>query len=112
MIDERYQDPEEIYNADDKESVNRARKKAKRKDIMRSEVIGAIMSKKEGRELIYHWLEFCDIFGNQFGTDPYATAFNCGMANVGKMIWSEVEAAAPESCILMRKEAKKDEKVD
>jgi hypothetical protein len=51
------------------------------------------------------------MFGNpHVRGDPYDTAFNIGMANLAKLIWQDVENAAPESCALMLKEAKADEK--
>ena len=96
------------YNADDPAQVNRARKKAAREKIQHDEVIRGIMSVKEGRKWIHHIIQFCDVFGNPHVAGmPDATAFNCGMANAGKMVWAEVEEAAPEFCTLMLKEAKK-----
>jgi len=96
------------YNADDPKQVNRARKKAAREKLQHDEVIRGIMSVKEGRKWIYHILEFSCMFGNPIASgDPYSTYANIGMANIGKMIWSEVEDAAPEFCTLMLKEAKK-----
>ena len=113
MSQEPYKDQfeEENYNADDPEQVNKARKKAKRAEIQRQEVIRGIMSVKEGRAWIYHILEFSSMFGNPIASgDPYATYCNIGMANLGKMIWAEVEEATPEYCTTMLKEAKKNAK--
>ena len=94
------------YNADDREQVNKARKKAARAKIQREEVIRGIMSVKEGRAWVHHIIiEFCDAFGNPHVAGvPDATAFNCGMANAGKKIWAEVQEASPEFCIKMLKE--------
>lgn len=102
---------EQDYNADDPQQVNRARKKAAREKIQHDEVIRGIMSVKEGRKWVYHILEFSSMFGNPVVRgDVYDTHVNIGMANLGKMIWAEIEDAAPEFCTLMLKEAKKNAK--
>ncbi len=101
---------EQDYNADDPEQVNRARKKAAREKIQHDEVIRGIMSVKEGRKWVYHILAFSSMFGDPVGPDVYATHVNIGMANIGKMIWAEIEDAAPEFCSLMLREAKKNAK--
>ena len=104
---------EDQYNADDKEQVNKARKKAARAKIQRDEVIRGIMSVKEGRAWIYHILEASFMFGNPIVRgDSHETYCNIGMANLGKMIWMEIEEAAPELCIKMRKEAGKNEETE
>ena len=98
---------DDSYDANDPKEVNRARKKAAREKMQHDEVIRGIMSIREGRKWIYHILEFSSMFGNPIGSDVYATHVNIGMANIGKMIWAEVEDAAPEFCATMLKEAKK-----
>jgi len=101
----------EQYNADDPEQVERAKKKSEIKDFARSEEIRKLMSTKDGRELMNSWLTFLDMFGNPYvAGDVYGTHINIGMANAGKFIWSQLEEVVPEQCILMRKEAREDEK--
>lgn len=110
MIEDKYLQEEEPYNADDRVQVNKARKKAAREKAQRNEVIQGIMSVKEGRKWVNHILEFCCMFGDPHVIgDVYATHINIGMANAGKMIWAEVEEASPESCSLMLKEARQNE---
>ena len=100
----------EQYNADDPKHVATATKRAKREKLLRDETIRLLMSKKDGRSWVNHLLTMGDMFGNpHVRGDPYDTAFNIGMANLAKLIWMEVERAAPESCILMLKEAKENE---
>lgn len=109
--EENQSEVEGSYNADDKASVNKARKKAARERILQDEVVRGIMSVREGRVWIYRLLEFCDLFGNpHINGQPDATSFNCGMQNVARKIWLEVEAAAPEDTMKMLKEAKENEK--
>lgn len=102
-------DREESYNADDKEQVNKARKRAKRQILLREEALRKIMADKECRAWIAGILAFCDIDGNpHVPGQADSTAFNCGMANAGRMIWSAVKSAAPENAVLMLKENEND----
>ena len=101
---------EEQYNADNPEHVDKARKKAKREKILRDETIRTLMAKKDGRAWVHYVITQGDMFGNpHVPGDPCGTAFNVGMANLAKLIWQDVEDAAPESCVLMIKEAKQNE---
>lgn len=103
---------EEQYNADDEKKIEKARKREAKKKYERDEAIRNLMSTKGGRAWVHHILDFGDMFGNPIVRgDPYDTYNNLGMANLAKMIWSEVEDVAPESCLLMRKEAKENEKL-
>ena len=107
MTDEEEQIQED-YNADDKEQVNKARKKAKREQLLREQTIREIMKVKEIRAWLYHILEFSEMFVTpHVPNDVYATHINIGRSEMGKFIWTEIESAAPELCVLMRKEAKK-----
>lgn len=108
MEEEREEQP---YNANDAKQVNSARKRAARKKILQDEIIRGIMSVKEGREWINHILTMGDMFGNpHVRGDAYDSAFNMGMANLAKLIWMEIEEVVPESCAMMRKEARDNEK--
>lgn len=99
------------YNADDPKQVENKRKKAQKEEFLRSETIRSLMSKKDGRAWVHYLLMQGDMFGNPMVRgDPYDTAFNIGMANFAKLIWQEVESASPESCVLMLKEAKENER--
>lgn len=103
----------ETYNAEDPKQYAAAQKKAQREKYQREETIRLLMSKKDGRAWVHHILVQGDMFGNpHVRGDPYDTAFNIGMANLAKLIWQDVEAASPESCLLMIKEAKQNEKPD
>lgn len=102
---------DEQYNAEDSKQIKAAEKKAQREKFLREETILNLMSKKDGRAWIHYILTQGDMFGNpHVRGDPYDSAFNMGMANMARLIWIEVENAAPESCVLMLKEAKENEK--
>lgn len=101
---------EDQYNAENSEHIEKANKKAKREKLLRDETIRELMGKKDGRAWVYYLIDQGQMFGNPMVRgDPYDTAFNIGMANMAKLIWQEVESAAPESCALMLKEAKQNE---
>ena len=102
---------EEDYNADDREQVNRARKKAARQRIIFDEVIRGVMAVKEFRQWIYHIIQETDMFGDPHVIgDTNSTFINIGRSNMGKFLWQELENAAPEFCMTMLKEAKKNAK--
>lgn len=110
--DENTPEIQESYNADDKHQVNKARKRAARKKLIQEEAIRRIMGDKDCRAWIAGVLSFCDIDGNpHVPGEPDSTAFNCGMANAGRMIWCEIKEAAPESAVMMLKEASENEKI-
>lgn len=98
---------ERPFNAGDPIEVNKARKRASRKNSERLRVIQALMQHEDGRKWIYGLLERCHIYGNPIvPNDPYLTYANLGEANVGKFIMSDVVAAAPEEYLQMCKEAR------
>lgn len=100
----------ESYNADDKEQVNKARKRAKREELLRKEVVRGIMSIQEGRAWLYDYLSNCGTFTSPFHPNENQTNFNCGMQHIGHLIQEDIMRAAPESYWKMIKEAEKNEK--
>ena len=101
----------EEYNADNEEHVKRAEKKAEKARFLRDETIRKLMSSKDGRAWIDHLLESFDMLGNPIVRgDPYETYNNIGMANAAKLLWIEIESVVPEALVLMRKEARENEK--
>lgn len=98
---------ERPYDASDPQAVNLARKKSSRRTADRLEMVKAMMELPRGREWMYNLLDSCFIFGNPFVPgQPDSTAFNLGMANVGKRILQDINTAAPDQYMLMLKEAK------
>lgn len=95
------------YNADDEKQVQTAKKKAELEEALRLEVIRNVMTNAHGRKWIYDFLDRCFIYGNPFiPGQPDTTAFNNGVANVGKILLADVQAAAPDLYMQMIKEAK------
>src|ERR1700719_1100745 len=83
---------EEPFNADDRESVNKRRKSAARREKAHLTVVRNIMLNEAGRAWMYDKLEACKIFGNPIrivdggGVDPLGTLFNIGEQNIGKLL--------------------------
>lgn len=99
------QEAEKSYDASDPSSVNKARQRAGRKKASELEVISTIMSTTQGRAWMYGILESCMIFGNPFVPGQAdSTAFNLGMANIGKRILQDIMKAAPDQYLKMCKE--------
>ncbi len=98
---------EEQFDSSSPESVNKARKKEGRRRAARLRVVEALMQHEDGRRWIYELLERCHIFGNPLVRgDAYATHFNIGEANIGRIVLADVVAAAPDQYVLMCQEAK------
>src|SRR3954468_12042211 len=97
---------EESYNTSDPLQVNKARKKAARTRSDRLEFIKAAMQHEQGRAWFYDILLFCKTINTPFTDDPYTTAFNCGMQNLGFRILSDIQDAAPQQYLQMVTEAR------
>lgn len=95
------------YNADDPKQVKTARKRVEQEEALKHDVIRNIMITPHGRKWIYGWLDQCFIYGNPFVPgQPDASAFNMGMANIGKVLLADVQVAAPDLYMQMIREAK------
>ena len=98
------------FDASDATAVSNARKKAGRKKVNRLRVIEAVMEQPEGRKWMYGVLSMCHIYSTPFVQgDPYASAFQMGEQNIGNMLLSDVQAAAPTNYLLMCKEGNADD---
>lgn len=101
----------EAYDTSDKEQVNRARKKSARTRADRLEFVKASMSFEQGRAWLFDVLNFCHLFQNPFvagGEDgARATDFKLGEFNIGLMILSDIQTAAPQDYLKMITENKK-----
>lgn len=102
---------EEIYNADDREQVNkRANAERKRSARLRREeleFVRAIMSSPQGRKWMNNLIIECKSWGNPIiPGDVYLTYANLGSQNIGKKLFQDIGEAAPNEYILMMKEAR------
>lgn len=86
--------------------VNNARKKYARTRATRLKFVEAAMTTFEGRSWFYDTLVRCKVFNTPYTIDPYQTAFNCGMANIGLQVLDDVQTVAAKNYILMMEENK------
>lgn len=49
-----------------------------------------IMSREEGRFLMWDWMTSCGVFDNQFSPDPHVNAFNSGVRSMGLKVQSDL----------------------
>lgn len=97
---------EETVDTSDPVSVNRSRKKASRTRADRLEFVKAAMGVEQGRAWFYDLLVRCRTINTPFSTDPYDTAFKCGMQNIGLSVMLDIQDAAPDKYITMVTEAR------
>lgn len=97
---------EETFDTSDREQVNKARKKASRTRADRLEFVKAAMGLEQGRAWFYDLLVRCRTINTPFSTDPYDTAFKCGMQNIGLTIMLDIQDAAPDKYLTMVTEAR------
>lgn len=71
----------------------------------RQEMVMAVMTMPQGRELIWEILEWCRPFANPFKYDALATAFACGEMNIGQRLIAAIQPACPDLYMQMTTEA-------
>lgn len=94
------------YDGGDPAQVKTKRQRAKRAEDRRLAALRGLMSIPEGRWLMRWHFELCHIHATSMRVDPYQTAFNEGMRNVGLAWLSDIIRVAPDEYLLMMKEAK------
>lgn len=95
---------DERYDASDPKKVKAARKKEKFIDKTYLNDMKYILSLKQGRRLIWKYMENAGIFRTSF-TGNSTTFFNEGRRDIGLQILADVMAADPDKYILMSKES-------
>lgn len=100
------QDQEESYDTSEPLEVNKAKKKASRTRADRLKFVEAAMSMEQGRAWFYDVLVRCKVFNTPFQEDPYRTAFNCGMLNIGLMLLDDIQTSSPNQYSTMISENK------
>ena len=91
-------------NAADKDQVVKEAKLEKTKRLVEIDDIKVVLSTRAGRRFIWKHLTGTGIFQSCF-TGNSATFFNEGRREVGLKILAEVNAASPDSYLLMMKES-------
>lgn len=98
------EETEELTDTSDAQQINKKKKKEARTRADRLHFIEAAMKHPQGRSWFYDTLVACKVVGTPFRSDPYETAFNCGMQNIGLRILSDIQTAAPDEYITMIRE--------
>lgn len=102
--EEELKEQEEPFNSSDPEHVNKARKKHGQKKKKDREIIAALMSHADGRQMIY------DSTFLILSTNPVvpgcslSTYYNLGMAKKARDLFTEVVKVCPELFVKMMKE--------
>jgi hypothetical protein len=100
---DKWQRPFDASNKHDVDLRNRRLNTAQKN---RENVIGAILEQREGRELMWWFLEQCHIFTSSYTPgDPHQTTWREGERAVGLKMLSLIMAAAPDSYAIMQREA-------
>lgn len=82
---------EESFNASDPKSVSDRTKKLARREAGKSRITEQLLSTAAGRRWLMDIIVFCDPLGNpHVPNSSDATAFNIGLANVGRMVLSKI----------------------
>ena len=91
----------QAYDTSDPQEVNKAKKRASRTRADRLRFVEAAMTTKEGRAWFYDLLVRCKTISTPFVEDPYRSAFNQGMQNIGLQVLSDIQDSAPNEYIKM-----------
>jgi hypothetical protein len=94
-----------MYNASERKDVRRAEKDFKIAERQRQDAIRGIMSVVGGREWMWGLLSRCHVFTSSFNPQALAMAFAEGERNVGLQLVSDIMEIAPDSYVLMMREA-------
>lgn len=106
LINEAEESSDETYDTSDREQVNKVRKKVARTRADRLKFVEAAMLHEQGRAWFYDILLFCKVVQSPYSEDPYKTAFQCGMQNVGLRILDDLQTASPDNYLTMISENK------
>lgn len=101
-----------MKDVSDPEQVRAAGIRAKQKDILRQNVVKALMENKQTRAWLYDLMEFCGVFQTSFSTSGLLMAQKEGMRNVGLMVLDQLMRSAPQQYVLMLEEAREPDEDD
>lgn len=80
----------------DPKDIALSAKRAKSRESAKKVILRQIMENPSGRLWMYDALSECGVFRNPFSTDALATAFACGVMNVGQKLLADVNRYCPE----------------
>ena len=94
----------EHNNAADEDDIELSDKEAKAQREEELKDLRDVLKLKAGRKVLWRYLEECGVFTGGFVPDPNRVYFNEGMRNIGNIILLDVNEAAPETLMNMKKE--------
>ena len=105
MIDKKFQKQLDKFGIESTQIVESELPRPARTPI-NSSIIKMLMDTIEGREWLYNKLDFCCVFATPFvAGKPDATAFLCGLQEVGHHLQAEIMQNSPNEYFLMTQEA-------
>lgn len=97
--------PETPFDASNPEHVEKRKLQALRQEKEQREVFATLLSAPAGRNWLWRFLEDLKMFSTTFVPGmPDASVYNEGRRSVAIQFWADLERAAPDALILMRKE--------
>lgn len=105
-VNEAAETLEATYDTSDKEAVNNIRKKSARTRATRLEFVSAAMTTPQGRAWFYDLLVRCRVVATPYVENSDKTIFNLGQQNIGLMVLSDIQDAAPENYLKMITESR------
>ena len=92
------------FDPNDPASVAERQKAIDLRAIQNKRVIGDLLGTPSGRNWMYSVLMRTHFLSTSFTSDPQTMAFQEGERNIGLVLWTQIEAAAPELVSLMLSE--------
>lgn len=94
-----------VKNASDPEDVGRATRRVKTSAKEQRRQVRAVLSTRDGRQVLWRLLEYCRPMGSVFDLHPTSMAHNSGKQDVGHYVVAEITKADPNAYLRMMVEA-------
>ena len=96
-----------VRNAADAQQVEDAKQKVESKNDQRLNDIREVLGTRRGRRFFWRYLEICGVYKTS-NADQHQIFFNEGMRNIGLQLLADLNEAAPESYLIMLREAQEE----
>ena len=97
------------YDAGDKDQVEKAENKDKKKERQRRQDLANILRTEGGRRFIWWLLGECGMYKSSFDKHSNTMSFNEGERNIGILLNDETFLASPQMSLQMMLDGKKEE---
>lgn len=97
-----------VQNAASASQTRDAKKREKRIGERELERLRAVLSTRDGRRWYWEKMAFCGIFLKHIPKDPYLTAYNEGLRNMGLQLLEELNELGPDVFTQMQREYRED----